>query len=92
MAIAALPRTNTRAKTAVGEAYWQGSISLEDLALDAERLAETAYCLACSEAFEENAQHSFYALALLAERIKTKAKSEEEKFDRLSDENREAAR
>lgn len=92
MATPPLTGANTRAKTAAGQAYWTGSLSMEDLAIDAERLAETAYSLACSEAFEENAQHSFYSLALLAERIKDKAKSEEKKLVELSDENREAAR
>ena len=78
-----------RAKTEAGSAYWEGSLACEDLALDAERLSETLYGLACSESYDSNAQSAFYAMGQLAERLQKRAKARENRLTELSDKHRE---
>jgi len=66
------------------DAYFSGACTLDLLQLDAERISETAYALATSEAFSSNAQASFYALGKLAEQLQETAKTESDKFTALS--------
>ena len=61
-------------------AFQDASSVLEMIWLDIERLTETAYALACSEAFNENAQHSFYTLAKVAENIRAEAKGHSDRY------------
>lgn len=84
-----IPAAPRRAKTEAGSAYWDGSLACEDLALDAERLSETLYGLACSESYDSNAQSAFYAMGQLAERLQKRAKASEDRLAQLSDKNRE---
>lgn len=69
---------------ATATAYFQATTTLELLAMDAERIAETAFALAASEAFPEAAQHAFHTLGVVADRMKANAKKEEDRFYTLS--------
>lgn len=69
---------------AASSAYWEGALLAEDLALDAERIAETAWALACSESFADATQSCFVSLANLAERLQEKAKKAEDRLTGLS--------
>ena len=64
-------------------AYYDASCILDSVGMDIERLSETAYALAASELFSENAQHSFYALGKFAEMIRDEAKHNENRYDAL---------
>lgn len=75
---------------AAASAYWDGATVAEDLALDAERVSETAWALACSQSFCENSQHAFASLAQLAERMQKKAKANEDRLTALSGKGRGA--
>ncbi|MCD1591229.1 MAG: hypothetical protein ABJF09_12445 [Qipengyuania citrea] len=91
MATDTIPFTPQRAKSATADAYWDGATFAEGMANEAERLSETAYALATSEAFEENAQHAFYSLAQLLEAMKRAAKDNEKRLTENCDKHREAA-
>lgn len=69
---------------AAASAYFDGALVAEDLAIDAQRIAETAWALACSQSFAEATQHCFVALANLAERLQEKAKKAEDRLTGLS--------
>lgn len=69
---------------ATSSAYFDGALVAEDLAIDLDRMAETAWALATSEAFPEQAQHAFVCLAKLGEMTRDKAKREEERLTTLS--------
>lgn len=86
MATDTIPNPAPRAKSAAQSAYWESSFFLEDVANDAERLSETAFCLSTAEAFDMPAQHSFYALGELASKLQQKLKSAEKRFEKLSKE------
>lgn len=79
MATETIPAEQGPCKT-TAKAYFLAASSLELLAMDAERIAETAFALATCEAFPEAAQHAFYTLGVVADRMKAKAKKEEDRF------------
>ena len=83
MATHAIPNDNQPCKAA-SSAYFDGALVAEDLAIDAERIAETAWALACSQSFSNAAQHCFVSLANLAERLQNKAKAAEDRLTTLS--------
>ena len=56
------------------DAYFDAECRLEQLMGDLERVSETSYALATSEAFETNAKHSFYLLGSMTERMHERAK------------------
>lgn len=91
MATNPIPAAPSCANTATASAYWDGTLVCEDIALDAERIAETAYNLACSTSIDSSTQSAFYALGQLADRLKEKVKKEEARLEGLSNANREAA-
>lgn len=83
MATDTIPGTTPVCKAAAA-AYWDGALVCEDLALDLERVSETAWVLSCSEVLTEQAQHGFASMALLASRMLDKAKSHEDRLTALS--------
>lgn len=72
------------ANDAARGAAWKGALALEDLALSAERLRETAYALACSESFDVNAQHAFYCFGEMVDVLHGQAKKKEDELTELS--------
>lgn len=90
MATESIPVKDTAANHDIASAYWDGVLVAEDLALTAERISETAYALAASQLFEDQAQHAFYALAELCSGLQKKAKADEERLDARSQRYRNA--
>jgi hypothetical protein len=76
-------------KRALASAYFEGALAFEDLALDVERVRDSAHTLACSESFGERAQNVFYAIGELCDRLHAKTKGLEDKFDSLAQQHRE---
>jgi hypothetical protein len=89
MADTTLHAVPTGSRLELASAYFDATLGFESLALDVERIRETAYSLACSETFEERAQHTFYAIGELCDRLHRNVKELEEKFDGLSAKHRE---
>ena len=59
---------------AAQEAYFDASCSLDSIGMDLERVSETCFALATSEAFEENAKHSFFLVASKIESLRNQAR------------------
>lgn len=83
MATETIPGPKPVCKVAAS-AYWDGALVCEDLALDLDRMSETAWALACSEALSEQAQHGFAAMAQLASFLREKATRHEDRLTDLS--------
>lgn len=71
-------------------AYCRGALAFEDLALDLERVRDSAHTLACSQSFEERAQNVFYAIGELCDRLHNKTKDLEDEFSGLAAKHRES--
>jgi hypothetical protein len=78
------------AERELSSAYFDAVLGFEDLANQVERVRETAYSLACSESFEQRAQHAFYSIAELCDRLHGNTKRLEDKFDSLAAKHRES--
>ena len=73
--------TDPAARKAKSSALYDASCILEMIGNELERVGETAYALATAEVFEENAQHAFYTIGSLLERLRADAKSHEARYD-----------
>lgn len=91
MATNSIPTAELVAKGSISTAYMEGSLSIENLYLDAERISETAFGLACSQAYDSGAQAAFYAIGQLAECLSENARKASEHLTDCAKVNREAA-
>lgn len=88
----AVTEISTQAKTsnpAAAQAAWAGVLHLEDLAMSLERLREMTFALACSETYDEPAQHAFYCVGEVVAALHVRAKGRENEMAELSEKYRD---
>ena len=87
-----IPTQLAGAKPSTSKAYFEGACPLESMYLDAERIGETAFGLACSQAYNKEVQAAFYALGQLAESLADRGRLEGDRLQQIADAGKEAGR